>query len=97
MLRNLAVPAHNAAAFAAAGVLPALRAACGALSGQAEVVLNTGRILSKLSLHDGCQELIAKDPEYAPLLVGGRSRESIMQSCTRNCWWERDDGPVAHG
>ncbi len=70
VLRNLAVPAHNAAAFAAAGVLPALRAACGALSGQAEVVLNTGRILSKLSLHEGCQELIASDPHYAPLLVG---------------------------
>ncbi|EFJ52458.1 hypothetical protein VOLCADRAFT_120276 [Volvox carteri f. nagariensis] len=56
-------------AVQAAGVLPALRAACSALSGQVEVVLNAGRILSKLSLHEGCQAAIAADPAYAPLLI----------------------------
>eukprot|EP00198_Chlamydomonas_reinhardtii_P013474 XP_001702811.1 predicted protein [Chlamydomonas reinhardtii] len=69
VLRNLAVPAQNAPAFLAAGVLPALRAAVSCLSGQVEVVLNAGRILSKLTLHDGCQDAIAADPGYAPLLV----------------------------
>ncbi|GLC34652.1 hypothetical protein PLESTB_001238300 [Pleodorina starrii] len=69
VLRNLAVPSHNASAFLAAGVLPALRAACSALSGQVEVVLNAGRILSKLSLHEGCQAAIGADTAYAPLLV----------------------------
>ncbi|KAG2431305.1 hypothetical protein HYH02_013436 [Chlamydomonas schloesseri] len=69
VLRNLAVPAQNAPAFLAAGVLPALRAAVSALSGHTEVVLNAGRILSKLTLHDGCQDAISTDPEYAPLLI----------------------------
>ncbi|GFR40002.1 hypothetical protein Agub_g537 [Astrephomene gubernaculifera] len=69
VLRNLAVPAHNAGAFLAAGVLPALRAACSALGGQVEVVLNAGRILSKLSLHEGCQAAMGADEGYAPLLV----------------------------
>ncbi|GLC63212.1 hypothetical protein PLESTF_000012300 [Pleodorina starrii] len=69
VLRNLAVPSHNASAFLAAGVLPALRAACSALSRQVEVVLNAGRILSKLSLHEGCQAAIGADTAYAPLLV----------------------------
>ncbi|PNH12894.1 Armadillo repeat-containing protein 2 [Tetrabaena socialis] len=69
VLRNLAVPQHNAGAFLAAGVVPALRAACCALSTHAEVVLNVGRILSKLSLHDGCQAAMGQDAAYAPLLV----------------------------
>ncbi|KAG2484488.1 hypothetical protein HYH03_016720 [Edaphochlamys debaryana] len=69
VLRNLAVPPHNAAAFLAAGIVPALRAACAALSGATEVVLNVGRILSKLSLHDGCQAAMEADGGYAPLLV----------------------------
>ncbi|GIL94202.1 hypothetical protein Vretimale_474 [Volvox reticuliferus] len=69
VLRNLAVPSHNASAFLAAGVLPALRVACSALSGHVEVVLNAGRILSKLSLHEGCQAAIGADGAYAPLLV----------------------------
>ena len=66
---NVTPPPQNAPAFLAAGVLPALRAAVSCLSGQVEVVLNAGRILSKLTLHDGCQDAIAADPGYAPLLV----------------------------
>ncbi len=72
VLRNLAVPMHNASHFLHAGALGALRAACSALSGQVEVVLNVGRILSKLSLHEGCQAAIAADTAYAPLLVRKR-------------------------
>ncbi|KXZ44037.1 hypothetical protein GPECTOR_75g761 [Gonium pectorale] len=69
VLRNLAVPTQNAQSFLAAGVLPALRAACSGMSTQVEVVLNVGRILSKLSLHEGCQAAMAEDTAYAPLLV----------------------------
>lgn len=35
-----------------------------------EVVLNVGRILSKLSLHEDCQAVLEADPAYASLMVG---------------------------
>lgn len=35
----------------------------------AQVILNVGRILSKLSLHDGCQAALEADVAYAPLLM----------------------------
>jgi len=54
-LRNLAVAPAHAPAFLAATCLAALKAALRVLGGQQEVVLNVGRVLSKLSLHDQCQ------------------------------------------
>ena len=66
VLRNLAVSPSHAAAFVSSGVLRALRATAagaqrragssgGAGRASEEVVLNVGRILSKLSLHEECQ------------------------------------------
>ena len=55
VLRNLAVSPAHTATFTEAGVIPALRLTAAALIGQQEVVLNVGRILSKLSLSEECQ------------------------------------------
>jgi len=69
VLRNLAVSPSHAAAFVSSGVVRALRvtaeamsAGVGTASGRPsahqsseEVLLNVGRILSKLSLHEECQ------------------------------------------
>lgn len=54
VLRNLAVAPAHAPGFVAGGALPALRAAASVLPGQQELVLNVGRVLSKLSLSDAC-------------------------------------------
>ena len=54
-LRNLAVAPKHASAFLTATCLAALKAALCVLGGQQEVVLNIGRVLSKLSLNEQCQ------------------------------------------
>lgn len=54
-LRNLAVAPAHAPAFLAAPCLGSLKAVLRVLGGQQEVVLNVGRVLSKLSLCAQCQ------------------------------------------
>ncbi|KAL6761504.1 hypothetical protein V8C86DRAFT_2432954 [Haematococcus lacustris] len=53
-----------------AGSSAALQAAGQALPGQTELVLNMGRVLSKLSLDEQCQAALEADRGSAPLLVG---------------------------
>lgn len=70
-LRNLASDAHRAD-FVHAGVLEALRPLLARYGpDHLEVALNAARVLSKLTLHDGCREALCRDPEpVAPLLLG---------------------------
>ncbi|KAG1674821.1 hypothetical protein FOA52_015208 [Chlamydomonas sp. UWO 241] len=69
VLRNLAVAPSHAPAFASGSLLRSLRVAARAFVSQPEAVLNVGRILSKLSLHEECQAAMEADPEYADLLL----------------------------
>jgi len=69
VLRNLAVAPPHAPSFVSAGALPALRAAAGVLPGQQELVLNIGRVLSKLSLSEACLGALEGDTAFCSLLV----------------------------
>ena len=83
VLRNLAISASHASLFISSGVLPALHSSVqSALPSSKrpqgdskedaryeEVVLNVGRILSKLSVHDDFQTF-ESDPVYSRTLMG---------------------------
>lgn len=53
----------------AACMLPDACSSCTPALATAQVILNVGRVLSKLSLHDGCQAALEADVAYAPLLM----------------------------
>jgi len=74
VLRNLAVMPGHAPTFVSSGALTALRGITHALGHQQEVVLNVGRVLSKLSLNEECQAAMEADAAYAPLLMSLLSR-----------------------
>eukprot|EP00798_Chlamydomonas_sp_ICE-L_P016626 gene16626-22873_t len=63
VFRNLAVSPSHTSTFISSGAMAALRATARALSTHAEVVLNIGRILSKLSLQPECQAAMEADRE----------------------------------
>lgn len=69
VLRNLAVSPPHAAAFLHTAALPALCTTLRVMALQPEVVLNSSRTLSKLSLHEGCHAAIEADEQWVPLLV----------------------------
>eukprot|EP00798_Chlamydomonas_sp_ICE-L_P011271 gene11271-18903_t len=69
VMRNFAVSPNHTPFFISSGAMTALRLTAEALPNNAEVILNIGRILSKLSLHEECQAAMESDPAFAPLLL----------------------------
>ncbi|MEW5313475.1 MAG: hypothetical protein WDW38_005041 [Sanguina aurantia] len=69
VLRNLAVSPPHAAAFLRTAALPALCTTLRVMAPQPEVVLNSARTLSKLSLHEGCHAAMEADGQWVPLLA----------------------------
>lgn len=80
VLRNLAVSSASAGSFVSAGVLPAMRAAAKVLWAQSEVVLNVGRVLSKLTLAEACTCAMEEDWDYAPLLVSAKLQMTATEA-----------------
>eukprot|EP00899_Mesostigma_viride_P026896 jgi/Mesvir1/7391/Mv19192-RA.1 len=69
VLRNLAVAASHAQYFAPAPVVASLAAVLRCYPGHAELTLNVARILSKLSMDEGCRAAISHDPGSIPRML----------------------------